>query len=268
MRLTVSMAQIRVVRGDPGRNLARGEELAAEAARRGSDLVCFPEMWTTGFDGPANERLAAAHEAVVEQVADMARRHRIWISGSMPTLNAQGRVADTHILFDAAGGRAAVYRKTHLFTLHHEERHMVAGDALCVAETPWGPVGLSVCYDIRFPEVFRSYALMGTRLVLSPMAFPHPRLAHWKTLVRARAIENQMFMVGTNQVGSEDLGAAGVVTYFGDSTIVDPWGETVAEASEEGEDLLTAAIDLDMADEVRARMSVLRDRRPELYRLG
>jgi len=145
---------------------------------------------------------------------------------------------------------------------------MAPGDELTVVETPWGRAGLAICYDIRFPELFRTYALKGVEIVFCPMAFPYPRLDHWKILVRARAIENQMFMVGINQVGSEDFGSDGIVTYFGDSVIIDPWGRTVIEAGETDEMLLTATICMDRVREIRANMTVLADRRPELYELG
>jgi predicted amidohydrolase len=144
---------------------------------------------------------------------------------------------------------------------------MTPGDCLTIAETPWGRIGLSICYDLRFPELFRTYALHGARAVLSPSAFPYPRISHWKVLVRARAIENQMYVIGVNQVGSEDFGADGSVTYFGDSCIIDPWGDKVVEAGETSEELLTASIDLDEADEIRHRMTILSDRRPDLYDL-
>jgi predicted amidohydrolase len=267
MKLTVSLAQIAVAQSQPEANLEKGERLIAEAARRGSGLVCFPEMWTTGFNWARNEQMAKAHEAVIDKVAEMARRYAIWVNGSMLALDEGGRVSNTSILFSPEGQKAWIYRKTHLFSLFHEERHMAAGRCLTVALPPWGPTGLSVCYDIRFPELFRTYALKGARLVLSPMAFPHPRLDHWKILVRARAIENQLFMIGVNQVGSEDFGPDDTVTYFGNSVVIDPWGRTVVEASETDEMLLTATLDLDQADEVRSRMRVLQDRRPELYEL-
>ncbi|HOO76832.1 MAG TPA: carbon-nitrogen family hydrolase [bacterium] len=263
----MTVAQMNVVPADPEANLEKAEGWVEEAARRGSDLICFPEMWTTGFDWDANARLAPAQGETVARVAALARRHRIWINGSLLALDERGRPANTSILFNDRGEPAGVYRKTHLFSLLHEERHMTPGNALTVAETPWGRMGLSVCYDIRFPELFRTYALQGVLCVLSPMAFPYPRLDHWKILVRARAVENQMFMIGVNRVGGEEIGAEGRVDYFGDSTIVDPWGRTVVEASETTEELLTAALDLAEAEEIRARMTVLRDRRPELYRL-
>jgi predicted amidohydrolase len=186
----------------------------------------------------------------------------------MAALDEAGKISNTSILFNPKGERTATYRKTHLFSLFGEEKHMAAGKTLGLAETPWGLTGLSVCYDIRFPELFRTYALKGVRIVFSPMAFPYPRLEHWKILVRARAIENQMFVVGTNQVGREDCGPDNMLTYCGDSVIIDPWGRTVVEASETDEALLTAAIDLDLVEETRSKMKVLADRRPDLYELG
>jgi predicted amidohydrolase len=176
-------------------------------------------------------------------------------------------VANTSIFIDSEGQTAGIYQKTHLFSLFHEEQFIEAGNSLCLVNTPWGRTGLSICYDIRFPELYRTYALKGAVVVLSPMAFPYPRLLHWKILSRARAIENQLFLVATNRVGTEDLGSEGKVTYFGSSVIIDPWGETVVEGSEEREELLTVTIDLARVEEVRSSMSVFADRRPDLYEL-
>jgi len=268
MNMTVSIVQMAVATADPEANLKKGESWIAEAARRGSELVCFPELWTTGFNWAENERLAPAHEQVIARIGALAARYGLWINGSLIVLNERGQVSNTSVLFDDAGRLAATYRKTHLFTLIHEEAHMAAGDALCTAETPWGKAGLAICYDIRFPELFRTYALKGTRFILTPAAFPAPRRQHWKTLLRARAIENQMFMIGVNQSGREDFGLDGTVAYGGASAIIDPWGETVIEAGDQGEALLTATIDLDRVEEVRTRMQVLGDRRPDLYELG
>lgn len=267
MKLTVSMAQMAVAVSQPDENLRKGEALIAEAVKRGSDLICLPEMWTTGFNWANNERLARERQDVIGQIGEFAKKYSIWINGSLLALNEKGNVSNTSILFDAEGKHAALYRKTHLFTLLHEDRHMAAGESLTLADTPWGKAGLAICYDIRFPELFRTYALKGAKFVLIPMAFPHPRLEHWKVLARARAIENQIFLIGVNQVGREDFGPDGWVTYFGHSVIVDPWGQTIAEGSEE-ETLLTATIDLNQVDAIRAEMTVLQDRRPELYELS
>lgn len=268
MKITVSVLQMCVSVVSPWENLEKGEKGIAEAARRGSDLVCLPEMWTTGFNWNENRRIAEEHERLIDYVAGMAREHGVWVNGSTLSLNRRGQVSNASILFSPNGDRAGVYRKTHLFSLLGEDKHMTPGRRLCAVDAPWGRTGLSICYDIRFPELFRTYALKGAKVVLCPAAFPYPRLEHWKILVRARAIENQMFLIATNRVGSEDFGPEGVVTYFGSSTIVDPWGEVVLEANETDETLLTAEIDTDRVDEIRSRMKVLDDRRPELYELG
>ena len=267
MKLTVSLVQMSVASGDPETNLKKAEGFVAEAAGRKSDLVCFPEMWTTGFDWKKNEEIASGQYATLEKIAGLARKHKIWINGSMLALNEDKKPSNTSILFDPEGGQAGLYRKTHLFTLMNEQDHMSAGNSFCAADTPWGPVGLAICYDLRFPEIFRTYALKGAKIILMPSAFPHPRIAHWKTLIRARAIEDQLFMIAANRTGSEDHGKDGKITYFGDSCIIDPWGETVAEAGETEETVVTATIDTDKADETRSNMTVLKDRRPELYGL-
>lgn len=266
MKLTVSVAQITVQPSKPEENLRKGELLIAEAAGKGSHLICLPEMWTTGFQWANNEQLAREQLDMIGRIGRMAREYGIWVNGSILALDEDNHVTNTSILFSAAGEPAGIYRKTHLFSLLHEDRHMAAGKAITIVDTPWGKAGLAICYDIRFPELFRTYALQGVNFVLIPAAFPHPRLDHWQILIRARAIENQMFCIGVNQVGREDFGPDGWVTYFGHSAIIDPWGRTVLEGDDK-ECLLTATIDMDQVHEVRTAMSVLQDRRPELYAL-
>lgn len=260
------MAQMTAGSSSPEANLQKAERFIVEAKRRSSDLVCLPEMWTTGLTWACNARIASEQAKTIELVASLAKRYSIWINGSMLAPNEAGKPSNASILFDPYGKAAGIYRKIHLFSMLHEDAHVAPGNALCIADTPWGPTGLAICYDIRFPELFRTYAVKGAKLILSPMSFPYPRLQHWKVLVRARAIENQLFMIGTNRVGSEDLGNDGTITYCGTSSIIDPWGETVIEGSESKEELLTATIDIDKVDEIRNKMSVLKDRRPDLYK--
>ena len=268
MNMTVSIAQMDVAAADPEANLKKGEAWIAEAARRGSHVICMPELWTTGFDWAENSRLAADHERVTERIGGLADRYRIWIGGSVLALDDDGRPANTFLLFDDRGRVAGRYGKIHLFGLIHEDEHLAPGKALCTVETPWGTVGLSLCYDIRFPELFRSYALRGARVIFTSAAFPAARRRHWRTLLRARAIENQLYMIGVNQTGGEELGADGTILYGGCSAIIDPWGETVVEAGQAAECLLTATIDLGRVDEIRSRIKVLQDRRPDLYERG
>jgi len=268
MKLTLSLAQIPVVNSKPEENLKKAEKLITEAKKKGSELICFPEMWTTGLNWKGGAGALDASEAAAEEVAGLAGKYKIWINGSMLMRDELGQPVNTSILFDDAGKKRGVYRKIHLFGLMDGDKNLAAGDKLCIANTPWGGAGLSICYDIRFPELFRSYALKGAKIILCPAAFPRERIEHWKILLRARAIEDQVFMVGTNLVGREEFGKDGTVDYGGSSAVIGPWGDVIVEAGEAKETLLTATIDVNKVDEARAKMDVLKDRKPKLYGLS
>lgn len=260
MQLTISLGQMDVRLGEPAQNLATMAALTAEAAQRGSDVVVFPELWSTGYDLENAERHAAPVNAgIFAQTAALAKQHRLHILGSCLSQLPTGGYGNTAVWFTPAGEAAGVYSKIHLFRLMQEEQFLTSGSGLTLAQTPWGLAGLTICYDLRFPELFRAYALAGAKLVFVPAEWPHPRLSHWQTLLRARAIENQMFIVACNRVGvSKD-------THFcGHSAIIDPWGETVISGGETAM-LLTAAIQTDLVDSVRAKIPVFADRRPDLY---
>lgn len=262
MQLTISLAQMDIALGNLEANLKKAGDWIAEAARRGSDLIIFPEMWTTGYDWDNIARLSTSQGDIINAVAALAQEHSIWFNGSFMALNDEGRPANTSILFDPQGQQAGVYRKTHLFGLMDEDQYLAAGENLTTVETAWGQSGLAICYDLRFAEMFRTYALQGVNMVYLPAEWPHPRLAHWCTLLRARAIENQMYMVAVNCVGTN-----GKNTFCGHSAIIDPWGNAVVEAGE-SEMLLTATIETDMVAQVREKIPVFKDRRPKLYQLN
>lgn len=261
MKLTISLAQMDIALGDPAANLKKADEWTAEAARRGSDLIVFPEMWTTGCDWQNITTLSTRQAEVIQAVGRLAKKHKIWLNGSMLALDEAGQPTNTSILFDPAGERAGLYRKIHLFGVMDEDQYLAPGQHLTTVETAWGQSGLAICYDLRFAEMFRTYALSGVNMVYLPAEWPHPRLAHWRTLLRARAIENQMYMIGVNRVGTD-----GTYNFFGHSAIIDPWGNAVVEGGE-AELLLTATIETDMVAAVRQKIPVFQDRRPELYQL-
>ncbi|MCC6422885.1 MAG: carbon-nitrogen family hydrolase [Phycisphaerales bacterium] len=264
--LTIALAQMSVKTADPAANLAVAEGLVDEARQRGAELVCFPELWTTGFQWEQNDRLKDRLEGDVGRIADMAARHRIWISGSVlaPVDGEKGKLANTLLVFDPTGKTKAVYRKIHLFGLMRENEHLRAGDELVMLDAPWGKTGLATCYDLRFGEMFGVYARAGAHVQLISAAWPHPRQEHWRTLLRARAIEQQMFVVAVNQAGDEDFGAEGKITYCGRSAIIDPWGNTVVEA-EDRPTVVVATIDPAESERIRRKIPVLTDRRPDLY---
>ncbi|MBN1121616.1 MAG: carbon-nitrogen family hydrolase [Anaerolineae bacterium] len=249
--------------GQPKRNLDMAEAWIEEASRRGSDLVVFPELWDTGFDPDHAPALASAVNAgQFARVAELARVHRIHVVGSMlerVITNGENHCFNTATWFTPEGTIAGVYRKIHLFRQMDEDRFVQAGDELPVFDLPWGKTGTAICYDLRFPELFRRYVLAGVQLIVVPAQWPITRVAHWETLLKARAIENQVFVIACNRVGKE-----GKVKFAGHSAIFDPWGEAVISAGEEAV-LLTAALDMNEVEQVRQKLTVFEDRRPDIY---
>ena len=261
---TLTLVQMDCLFGDPARNFERAGAFVADAAGRGSDLVVLPELWSTAYDldnaGAYASPLAACAEEPgwFGRFAALARDHRVWLTGSL--LESRGeQFYNTMALYSPEGTLAASYSKMHLFRLMKEEQYLAPGEAGVLHELPWGCAGLAICYDLRFPELFRRYALEGARLLILPAEWPHPRRMHWRTLLRSRAIENQCFVAACNRVGTTEG-----VTFFGSSAVIDPWGETLIEGGET-EALLTVRIDLDDVEATRAKIPIFADRRPELY---
>ena len=263
--MKISIAQFAVRRGDAIANLARIAELSAEAASFGTDLLCLPEMCTTGFYWASNREHLADASASIAELKNIAQEHGIAICGSFLEKTELGNVANCFHYIDAKGSLLARYRKLHLFTLFHEERQVEAGNECVAFATAYGKMGASICYDLRFPELFRRNTEAGALLHILPAAFPHPRLEHWRKLVCARAIENQTYFIAANQSGVEDHGSGvGEAHYFGHSMVVDPWGEILAEANED-DCLLQVEINLSNVSRVRKELSAWDDRRTDVF---
>lgn len=254
--LTVSLLQFDVQQGKPRENWKHVQQLVAEAARRGAQLVVLPELWEAGAAYERCQEFASAlNGGLFAQIVALARQHNVYIAGSLFEKRAQ-RFYNTIAVTEPRGGIMGVYRKMHLFPLMNEDKYLAPGEAPLALDMPWGRTGFAICYDLRFPELFRRYADNRAELVLVPSEWPHPRLEHYRTLLRARAIENQVFMVAVNRVGKDGDGAH----FFGHSSVIDPWGEVVVEAGETACHL-TVTIDLDMVQRVRDQLPVLDDRR-------
>ncbi|PJF23113.1 MAG: carbon-nitrogen hydrolase [Phototrophicales bacterium] len=245
--------------GDPKRNYYTMEKMTTEAANRGSHLVVFPELWSTGYALPqAKEFAHVLNAGLFAQVSGLAKQNKISITGSM--LEKRGiEVANSASFFAPNGRMMGIYRKIHLFKLMDEDKYLQPGSSPLSMDLPWGKTALAICYDLRFPELFRRYALDDVTMVIIPAEWPLERIEHWRTLLIARAIENQCYMIGVNTVGQ-----IGETVFGGHSMIVDPWGKIVVEAGET-EQLITAEIELDLIDDVRKRIPVFEDRRPETY---
>lgn len=265
MRITISLGQMDVLSGEPEHNLARVRDWIGEAAQRGSDLVVFPELWDTGYAlERADELGTRINEGRFVTIANLAKKHQIHIAGSMMEIESQPNkpsccAYNTLAWFGPDGTVIGAYRKMHLFRLMNEDQHLCHGREPVTLSLPWGKTGLAICYDLRFPELFRGYALDGALMNVIPAQWPHPRMEHWRTLLQARAIENQVFVVACNRVGQENEARFG-----GASAIYDPWGEVIVEGGEE-EILLTASIDLDAVAQARKNIPVFEDRRPDIY---
>jgi len=260
MQLTIALGQMDVQMGEPQANVRKAAQFAAQAARSGADLLLLPELWSTGYDlQRAAVYATAVTTGIFAETAVLARTHHLAIVGSCLSDLGEGRVGNTAVYHNPNGKVQAIYSKTHLFRLMDEEKYLTAGDGLTLVETAWGKMGLAICYDLRFPELFRWYALHGARLILLPAEWPQPRLAHWRTLLQARAIENQLFIVACNRVGTSNG-----QTFFGHSCVIDPWGAVVLEMGEE-KGMETAVLDLSLVDSVRHKIPVFADRRPDIY---
>jgi omega-amidase len=259
-KLKMALAQMDVRLGEPQQNLATVKQFAQRAAELEADVLVLPELWSTGYDLEQAATYATDLDAgIFAETAVLARQHHLCIVGSCLSNLGDERIGNTAVFIDEEGGLLADYSKIHLFQLMDEHHFLTAGDKLSVVETFWGKMGLAICYDLRFPELFRQYALADCVLTFLPAEWPHPRLAHWQTLLRARAIENQMYIVACNRVGqSKDT------EFCGHSCIIDPWGEVLVSSGED-EQLLMAEIDLDSVTAVRQTIPVFQDRRPAIY---
>ena len=254
---------------DKGANLSNAERLASEAAARGATLVVLPEVFS--WRGQREKEVKSAETIpgpTSERLSRLARGLKIHLqAGSIiEQIDGDSRCYNTALLFSPDGEMIARYRKIHLFDVEipgqvsaSESEIRKPGEEVIVARTTLGTIGLSVCYDLRFPELYRRLAIAGAEIVLIPSAFTFPTgAAHWETLVRARAIENQVYVIAPDQYGVSPNGYRN----YGGSMIVDPWGTVIARASE-GESVIVGAIDLEYLAKVRKEIPCLRHRRLE-----
>ena len=249
--------QFNVKQGDVDANLAYVREALHRAAGRGANLAVLPEMWSSGFSYRDLNQLALRTGGIVEELLALSRELKLVIVGSMPEPNGD-KVFNTVYVADN-GSLAGVYRKIHLFSLLGEDRAFSGGDSWLLAETSIGKIGVIICYDLRFPELSRRLAVEGAEIICVPAQWPKPRQEHWRTLLRARAIENQLFVVACNACGT-----IGKLDFFGMSMIIDPKGELLGEAGDnEGE--IIAPLDMQAMADWRAQIPCFKDRKPESY---
>ena len=253
-------------------NLATADRLTRAAAADGAELIVLPEKWNVL--GSDEQTLAGAEPIegrAIGWARETARELGVDLVAGSIAERREGRekLSNTSVHVGPDGELKAVYRKIHMFDVvvggveYRESATEDRGDEVVLSETAAGlPLGLTVCYDLRFPELYRILAVRGARVIAVPAAFTRiTGAAHWEVLVRARAIENQAFVVAADQVGRSGDGKES----FGGSTIVDPWGEVLARAPDE-ECFVAADLDLAHQDEVRTDLPSLANRVPDAYR--
>ena len=263
MKLTC--AQLRVEPTDVAGNTERAVAAIERAAAEGSDLVVLPELFAVGyfaFDSYAEtaepldgETLTTIRETAADcGVGVLAGSIVEDLTASEET--PDGTLANTSVLFDRDGERLAVYRKHHLFGYESAETELLTpGEQLSVTTFEGHTVGMSTCYDLRFPELYRDLAELGATLICVPSAWPYPRVEHWELLARARAVENQLYVATANGSGRFDE-----AELLGRSSIYDPWGTTLADAGDDPA-LVTATADPATVTETREEFPAWRDRR-------
>jgi omega-amidase len=261
MEVIIALAQMNIALGKPEQNTFTARKLAAEAAAQGADVLLLPELWATGYDLDRIVEYATpldtGHFALM---SDLARLHGLYLTGTALESNPYGKPFNTAALYGPDGARLGAYRKVHLWAPLGEVEHMTPGDILPAFDLPWGRVALAICYDLRFPELWRHYADAGAQLILIPAEWPMRRVEHWRILLRARAVENQLFVAGCNRVGT---GADG--EFGGHSAVVDPWARVLVEGGPEP-GLLITTLHLDEVARARQLFPFLTDRRPEVYK--
>jgi len=255
-------------------NIAFVQNAAAHAAREGCDLLALPEvagLMTLTPTAPEAPIGAAADNPFVTACRDLAQEHGLWIhAGSSPVTGPPektgGRFYNHSDLINPDGEITASYNKIHLFDIQlegkpptGESQRYAPGDHATLAQTPWGSWGLSICYDLRFPQLYRDYAQAGAGVLFVPSAFTVPTgQAHWHTLLRARAIENAAFVIAPAQVGQHDDGRK----TYGHALVVDPWGEVICDMGHDAPGLAVVELDLSKIAKTRRQIPALTHDRP------
>jgi len=244
--MKIALFQANTVWQDKSRNLKNLDRAALDAAKARADVLCLPEMFSTGFSMDAaalGEELKGS--ATLGAVQAIAKQNKIAIIGSMVEKD-RGKFYNTAVVVDKTGKLISTYRKINLFPLAKEHKVYSAGTGAEAFGLGGVKCGVAICYDLRFPEVFRTLALKGAKVIFVPANWPASRTAHWLTLLQARAIEDQVFIAGVNRVGEDPK-----AHYHGNSIVFGPWGDEIAAARSNDEGLVFAELDFAKQDKIR-----------------
>jgi len=260
MKWKIACIQMDIEYGNPDKNFAEARKWIQKAADANCDIAVLPELWTTGYDLTRLSEIGDENaKESVRFLQNAAMEFQIHLVGGSVAKKTADGIFNTMLIVDREGRLVKEYDKLHLFKLMDEHLYLQGGkrDGLFHLETE--TFGSVICYDIRFPEWIRKLALNGAKAIFVTAEWPNPRLHHWKTLLTARAIENQCFVIACNRVGNDPNNL-----FFGHSLIIDPWGEIIVEGSE-NEELVMGEVDLETVSKVRNTIPVFADRLPDFY---
>ncbi len=257
--LKAGIVQLDVRLGDIRANVRNAIAGIAGLGKRGARLAVLPELWASGFDNKRIAEHADRTPEIIETIASEAARHKTVIAGSLAEICGNA-VCNTLVVIDSDGSIAGRYAKVHLFSATGEDRYFARGDSWTVCETSIGRLGLLICYDLRFPELSRILALNGAECLVVCAQWPAERISHWETLARARAIENQIFLLASNRCGSDPN-----IVYGGRSLVVSPTGEILASGHDQKPDIIDAILDRSVMEKFRTRIPCLDERVPDVY---
>ena len=258
MLLNLCFSQFKSLMEEPEKNLTRAEGMIEEASSHCSDIILFPEQAFTGWD-PLSQRYAEDEDGlIVSSLRRYAEEYSVGILGSYRR-RTDTLPENTAILIGDGGDVIASYSKIHLFTPGREGEAFRSGECPVIASYKGAKLGIAICYDLRFPELFTYYKKCGAEIVFVPAAWPCRRMNHWRTFLHARAVDNQFFVAGVNTAGENY-----VDSYCGGSLLVDPYGESAADCGER-EGLTFASAALSSVREAGRILPVFPDRKEELY---
>ena len=256
-RLCAAAVQFNIALGDVDRNLSKAVAGLERAAKQNVQLAVLPEMWSAGYDYKRLSKHAEETPRVLDAISARSAQLGMVVVGRLPE-KADGLIYNTAYVIDR-GELLDRYRKLHMFSTMGEDRFLSPGNRTLVVSTSAGRLGVAICYDLRFPELFRKMALEGAEIICLPAEWPRPRQEHWRTLLRARAMENQLFVVAANCCGIQVK-----LDFFGMSLLLSERGEVLAEAGDTDAELV-ATFDYQEMLDYRAQIRCYDDRRPEVY---
>jgi omega-amidase len=254
----ICSAQVTSIWEEPEKTLDKAGPLIRHAAASGASLICFPEQFATGWDPLPRRNIQEINGSIVAALRGYAEEYGIAILGSFREAN-DPLPKNTAVVIGSDGRILSIYSKMHLFSAGREHEGNCPGTDLGIFTLDQLTCGIAICYDLRFPELFRLYAKSGVHAVLVPSAWPDIRIRHWELFIQARALENQMYIVGVNTTGQTP-----VETYAGDSMTADPQG-TVISRADDAEQLLFSDLDPAVVADTRRRLPVDKDRKDALY---